>query len=73
MTAVRTAPAQRGRPVPEWHQLVALLGTNGQGLATVRERASIYGGQVHERRDERHLSVTLLLHDALRLEPSEAA
>lgn len=68
MTAVRTTPALRGRPVPEWRQLVALLGTNGQGLATVRERASIYGGQVHECRDEHHLRVTLLLHDALRLE-----
>jgi hypothetical protein len=46
-----------------------LLGTNGQGMATVRERAQIYGGVVHERESHDHLSVTLLLHDALRFEP----
>jgi hypothetical protein len=76
MTADRTTPSLRGKPVPEWHQLVSLLGTNGQGMATVRERALIYGGVVHERENEHHLGVTLLLHDALRVEapePSELA
>lgn len=66
MTAVRSAPALRGRPVPEWRQLVSLLGTNGQGMTTVRERTLIYGGVVHERENEQHVGVTLLLHDALR-------
>ena len=72
MSAVRSAPAQRGRPVPEWRQLVSLLGTNGQGMATVRERALIYGGVVHERETEDHLGVTLLLHDALRVDTPES-
>ena len=72
MTAVRSAPALRGRPVPEWRQLVALLGTNGQGMATVRERALIYGGVVHERESEQQLGVTLLLHDALRADAPAA-
>lgn len=72
MTAERSAPALRGRPVPEWRQLVSLLGTNGQGMTTVRERALIYGGVVHERENEQHLGVTLLLHDALRVD-TEAA
>ncbi|QNK02454.1 MASE1 domain-containing protein [Dyella telluris] len=66
MTARRAVPSLRGRPVPEWRQLVALLGTNGQGMATVRDRALIYGGMVHERESEDQLGVTLLLHDALR-------
>lgn len=68
-TAVRAPASQRGRSAPEWRQLVALLGTNGQGMATVREHASIYGGVVHEREDDASLGVTLLLHDALRFEP----
>jgi glucose-6-phosphate-specific signal transduction histidine kinase len=68
MSAVRSSPALRGRPVPEWRQLVSLLGTNGQGMATVRERALIYGGVVHERESQDHLGVTLLLHDALRVD-----
>jgi hypothetical protein len=72
ISAVRSAPAQRGRPVPEWRQLVSLLGTNGQGMATVRERALIYGGVVHERESEDHLGVTLLLHDALRVDTPES-
>lgn len=68
MTALRSAPSLRGKPAPEWRQLVSLLGTNGQGMATVRERALIYGGMVHERESEQQLGVTLLLHDALRAE-----
>lgn len=75
LTATRAAPSMRGKPVPEWRQLVSLLGTNGQGMVTVRERALIYGGVVHERESEMHLGVTLLLHDALRAEnpaPDEA-
>jgi len=66
MSAARPAPPLRGRPVPEWRQLVSLLGTNGQGMATVHERALIYGGVVHERESQDQLGVTLLLHDALR-------
>jgi len=68
MTAARALPALRGRPVPEWRQLVTLLGTNGQGMATVHERTLIYGGVVHERESDAHLGVTLLLHDALRVD-----
>ncbi|AIF49077.1 MASE1 domain-containing protein [Dyella japonica] len=71
ISAVRTAPSQRGRPVPEWRQLVSLLGTTGQGMATVRERALIYGGMVHERESEDRLGVTLLLHDALRVDTQQ--
>ncbi len=73
MTGVRASAAMRGKPVPEWRQLVSLLGTNGQGMATVRERALIYGGQVHERESEQHLGVTLLLHDALRVDAPSVA
>jgi glucose-6-phosphate-specific signal transduction histidine kinase len=69
LTGTRAHAAQRGRSVPEWRQLVALLGTNGQGMATVRERALIYGGVVHERESHHQLSVALLLHDAPRFEP----
>jgi hypothetical protein len=72
LTGTRALAAQRGRSVPEWRQLVTLLGTNGQGMATVRERALIYGGVVHERESHDHLNVTLLLHDALRLESHPA-
>ncbi|WP_430390845.1 MASE1 domain-containing protein [Dyella sp. 20L07] len=64
----RAALTQRGRSVPEWRQLVSLLGTNGQGAATIRERALIYGGVVHERESDTRLGVTLLLHDALRFD-----
>ncbi|WP_243047480.1 MASE1 domain-containing protein [Dyella sp. RRB7] len=70
ITGLRAAPAQRGKPVPEWRQLVSLLGTNGQGIATIRERALIYGGIVHQHEDDERLGVTLLLHDALRTEPA---
>ncbi|HET6554547.1 MAG TPA: MASE1 domain-containing protein [Dyella sp.] len=71
VTASRAAHVQRGRPVPEWRQLISLLGTDGQGMATVRERAQIYGGMVHEREDDGRLGVTLLLHDALRIGMAE--
>ncbi|MBV8156930.1 MAG: MASE1 domain-containing protein [Dyella sp.] len=73
VTAARAVSSQRGRPAPEWRQLVSLLGTNGQGMATVRERALIYGGLVHEHEDEDRLGVTLLLHDALRIDASAEA
>jgi glucose-6-phosphate-specific signal transduction histidine kinase len=73
ITGVRAAHAQRGKPVPEWRQLVSLLGTNGQGIATIRERALIYGGTVHQREDDTRLGITLLLHDALRTEPAVGA
>lgn len=73
MTGTRATRSQRGKPVPEWRQLVSLLGTNGQGLATIRERALIYGGVVHEREDDGQLGVTLLLHDALRMSPAVSA
>jgi glucose-6-phosphate-specific signal transduction histidine kinase len=72
VTAGRAHASQRGRSVPEWRQLVSLLGTNGQGMATVRERAQIYGGLVHEHEDDARLGVTLLLHDALRIESPAA-
>jgi glucose-6-phosphate-specific signal transduction histidine kinase len=71
MSGARATPSQRGKPAPEWRQLVALLGTNGQGLATIRERAQIYGGVARERHDDRRLSVSVLLHDAWRGESPE--
>lgn len=70
LRGMRVAVTQRGRSVPEWRQIVSLLGTNGQGMTTIRERALIYGGLVHEHGDETQLGVSLLLHDALRTEPS---
>jgi glucose-6-phosphate-specific signal transduction histidine kinase len=73
VSATRAISSQRGRPAPEWRQLVSLLGTNGQGISTVRERALIYGGLVHEHEDEDRLGVTLLLHDALRIDASAEA
>ncbi|WP_199100456.1 MASE1 domain-containing protein [Dyella sp. ASV21] len=65
VVAERSAPAHRGKSVPEWRQVVSLLGTHGQGMATIRERTQIYGGVVHERETAHSLSVALLLHDAL--------
>lgn len=65
--------SQRGKPAPEWRQLVTLLGTNGQGLVSIRERALIYGGVVHEREDDQRLSVSMLLHDAWRVDPEQAS
>jgi glucose-6-phosphate-specific signal transduction histidine kinase len=73
ITGIRVGHAQRGKPVPEWRQLVSLLGTNGQGIATIRDRALIYGGTVHQHEDDAHLGVTLLLHDALRTEAAATA
>ncbi|WP_445144240.1 MASE1 domain-containing protein [Dyella sp. Tek66A03] len=69
MTCARAAQAHRDRPAPEWKQVVSLLGTNGQGMPSVHDRAQIYGGIVHERDTHDQLGVSLLLHDALRAAP----
>lgn len=49
-----------------WKQAMTLLGASGLGMSTIRDRAHIYGGDVHVRDLKRGLSVTLLLHDSLR-------
>ncbi|MBV8158669.1 MAG: MASE1 domain-containing protein [Dyella sp.] len=49
-----------------WRQAMTLLGASGLGMSTIRDRAHIYGGDVHVRDVKRGLSVTLLLHDSLR-------
>jgi glucose-6-phosphate-specific signal transduction histidine kinase len=57
-------------PSPEsWKQAMTLLGASGLGVATIRDRAQIYGGNVHLRDRPQGLSVTLLLHDSLRAAP----
>lgn len=66
MTCARALPAQRNKAAPEWRQVTALLGTNGQGIDTIRDRAHIYGGLVHQRDTDDQIAVSLLLHDALR-------
>jgi hypothetical protein len=48
---------------------MALLGASGLGIATIRDRTQIYGGDVHLRERPEGLSVTLLLHDSLRAVP----
>lgn len=52
-----------------WKQAMTLLGASGLGMSTIRDRAHIYGGDVHVRDLQRGLSVTLLLHDSLRSVP----
>ncbi|MFC4527952.1 MASE1 domain-containing protein [Dyella halodurans] len=69
MTCARAVPAHRGKPALEWKQVVSLLGTNGQGMSSIRDRAQIYGGTVHQRDTQDQLCVSLLLHDALRAAP----
>jgi hypothetical protein len=49
-----------------WKQAMTLLGASGLGMSTIRDRAHIYGGDVHVRDLRHRLSVTLLLHDSLR-------
>lgn len=71
--AERMAPSQRGKSVPEWRQVVSLLGTNGEGMATICERTQIYGGVVHEHETSETLRISMLLHDALRVESSESS
>ncbi|MHA6202815.1 MASE1 domain-containing protein [Dyella soli] len=67
MTCHRAAPAYRHASAPEWKQVVSLLGASGQGIRTIQDRAHIYGGVVHQRDSDDQLSVSLLLHDALRV------
>lgn len=67
-------PAARNAPPSEqdkesWKQAMTLLGASGLGMSTIRDRAHIYGGDVHVRERERGLCVTLLLHDSLRSVP----
>jgi glucose-6-phosphate-specific signal transduction histidine kinase len=52
-----------------WKQAMTLLGASGLGISTIRDRAQIYGGNVHLRDLPQGLSVTLLLHDSLRAMP----
>ena len=66
MTCARAALVHRGKPAMEWKQVVSLLGTNGQGMASVHDRAHIYGGTVHQRDTDERICVSLLLHDSLR-------
>jgi glucose-6-phosphate-specific signal transduction histidine kinase len=67
MTCARATPTQRDKPATEWKQVVSLLGTNGQGMASIRSRVQIYGGAVHQRDGVEQIGITLLLHDALRM------
>ncbi|MFC4762022.1 MASE1 domain-containing protein [Dyella koreensis] len=50
----------------QWKKAMSLLGTSGQGIDTIRERAQIYGGGAHVRESASGLRITILLHDALR-------
>ncbi|HEY2623766.1 MAG TPA: MASE1 domain-containing protein [Dyella sp.] len=52
-----------------WKQAMTLLGASGLGIASIRDRAQIYGGYVHLRDLADGLSVTLLLRDSLRAFP----
>lgn len=52
-----------------WKQAMTLLGASGLGMTTIRDRAHIYGGDVHVRERAQDFSVTLLLHDSLRSVP----
>lgn len=71
ITGERPAAAEeQATPPPEsWKQAMTLLGASGLGIATIRDRAQIYGGNVHLRDRPKGLSVTLLLHDSLRAVP----
>lgn len=71
ITGERSVPADdQTAPAPEsWKQAMTLLGASGLGIATIRDRAQIYGGNVHLRDRPTGLSVTLLLHDSLRAVP----
>nr|WP_279236709.1 MASE1 domain-containing protein [Dyella sp. RRB7] len=71
ITSERPASAdEQAVPSPEsWKQAMTLLGASGLGIATIRDRAQIYGGNVHLRDRPQGLSVTLLLHDSLRAVP----
>jgi glucose-6-phosphate-specific signal transduction histidine kinase len=51
---------------PSWKQAMALLGASGLGISSIRDRTHIYGGDVHLRESDSHVTVTLLLHDSLR-------
>ncbi|WP_130618036.1 MASE1 domain-containing protein [Dyella amyloliquefaciens] len=62
---------RRSEPFPRegeasWKQAMTLLGASGLGMGAIRDRAHIYGGDVHVRDLQPGLSVTLLLHDSLR-------
>ncbi|WP_266182225.1 MASE1 domain-containing protein [Dyella humicola] len=52
-----------------WKQAMTLLGASGLGIASIRDRAQIYGGYVHLRDLPDGMSVTLLLRDSLRAFP----
>ncbi len=71
ITGERPATAgEQATPSPQaWKQAMTLLGASGLGIATIRDRAQIYGGNVHLRDRPTGLSVTLLLHDSLRAVP----
>ncbi|HET6555627.1 MAG TPA: MASE1 domain-containing protein [Dyella sp.] len=71
LTGEPDAPAGSGSDDAHdsWKQAMTLLGASGLGMTTIRDRAHIYGGDVHVRDLERGLSVTLLLHDSLRSVP----
>jgi glucose-6-phosphate-specific signal transduction histidine kinase len=55
-----------GTQTDSWRQAMTLLGASGLGMATIRDRAQIYGGQVHQREQAEASCITLLLHDSLR-------
>ncbi|WP_430390067.1 MASE1 domain-containing protein [Dyella sp. 20L07] len=58
-------------PTESWRQAMTLLGASGLSIASIRDRAQIYGGNLHLRHQPNGLSVTLLLYDSLRAAPPE--
>lgn len=67
----RAAPGEEATAATaeSWKQAMTLLGASGLGIASIRDRAQIYGGYVHLRDLSDGLSVTLLLRDSLRAFP----
>jgi glucose-6-phosphate-specific signal transduction histidine kinase len=68
MDCERTLVADANTPpaADSWSKAMSMLGASGLDIETIRERAQIYGGEVHLRESETGLRITMLLHDALR-------
>ena len=47
-------------------RLAVRLGASGLDINELSEQARIFDGELHQRKDDEHMCVTMLLHDAQR-------
>ena len=58
--------------VDDRRRIAARLGTSGLDIDQIVEQARVFDGELHQRKDDEHMRVTMLMHDAQRAVDEDA-